>query len=312
VGVAAAVRLLTVHGAKGLEAPVVLLLDTDAGPPRPETMGVLVDWPGEQATPRRFSFLASETRPPGCHTAAMAEELAARQREELNALYVAMTRAQRELVVSSVEPRSAAATPSWWQRLEPLCQPAEVPADARDGATPAVHAPVMLSVVPAGPARRPDEATVSRNERTPASRFGELVHRLLELQGAGGLPDGVALVRLGRSFGVQPQEQQAALAMAHRIAAGEGAWLWNPVHVVWQADEVELTDRGEVLRLDRLVRRRDGTWWVVDYKSASRPERDAALQAQLRRYAAAVARLNPGAGVRAAFLTGEGRLVPID
>jgi ATP-dependent helicase/nuclease subunit A len=66
-----------------------------------------------------------------------------------------------------------------------------------------------------------------------------------------------------------------------------------------------------VLRLDRLVRRRDGAWWVIDYKSAARPERDATLQAQLRRYMEAVAGLHPGTDVRAAFLTGEGRLVPI-
>ena len=40
-----AVRLLTIHGAKGLEAHTVLMLDTDAPPSRPDTMGVLVDWP---------------------------------------------------------------------------------------------------------------------------------------------------------------------------------------------------------------------------------------------------------------------------
>jgi ATP-dependent helicase/nuclease subunit A len=44
-----AVQLLTVHGAKGLEAPCVLLLDTDAKPSNPPTMGVLIDWPGAQA-----------------------------------------------------------------------------------------------------------------------------------------------------------------------------------------------------------------------------------------------------------------------
>ena len=44
---AGAVRLLTIHGAKGLEAHTVLILDTEAQPPRPESMGVLVDWPGE-------------------------------------------------------------------------------------------------------------------------------------------------------------------------------------------------------------------------------------------------------------------------
>ncbi|WP_296444610.1 UvrD-helicase domain-containing protein, partial [Rhodoferax sp. UBA5149] len=40
-----AVRLLTIHGAKGLEAQAVLLLDTDTPERNAETMGVLVDWP---------------------------------------------------------------------------------------------------------------------------------------------------------------------------------------------------------------------------------------------------------------------------
>ncbi|MEO5671314.1 MAG: UvrD-helicase domain-containing protein, partial [Ramlibacter sp.] len=49
-----AVRLLTVHGAKGLEAPVVLMLDTDGTLPPTETMGVVVEWPGQAPAPRRF------------------------------------------------------------------------------------------------------------------------------------------------------------------------------------------------------------------------------------------------------------------
>jgi ATP-dependent helicase/nuclease subunit A len=98
------VRLLTVHGAKGLEAPLVLLLDTDGPPARPESMGALCEWPGEAPAPWRFAFLASETRPPACSAEALAVEQAARAREELNALYVAMTRAERQLVISSVVP----------------------------------------------------------------------------------------------------------------------------------------------------------------------------------------------------------------
>ncbi|MFY8044098.1 MAG: 3'-5' exonuclease, partial [Rhodoferax sp.] len=113
-----AVRLLTIHGAKGLEAPLVLMLDTDAEAPKTETMGVLVDWPGEHAYPRRFIFLASETRPPACALETLAMEQAARKREELNALYVALTRTQRTLVLSSMEPHREHPG-SWWQRLHP-------------------------------------------------------------------------------------------------------------------------------------------------------------------------------------------------
>jgi ATP-dependent helicase/nuclease subunit A len=53
--------------------------------------------------------------------------------------------------------------------------------------------------------------------------------------------------------------------------------------------EVAVTDRGELLRIDRLVQVKvSGDWWVLDYKSAARPEADPALMAQL--HAIAVSR----------------------
>jgi len=125
------------------------------------------------------------------------------------------------------------------------------------------------------------------------------------------VPSATALVRLARAQGLDGDQLAQARAMAARILAGEGAWTWNPAEVAWAGDEVELVHAGDVLRLDRLVRRHDGHWWVLDHKSAAHPERDPALQAQLRRYAQAVQELHPGEPVTAAFLTGEGRLVRV-
>ncbi|HEY1228311.1 MAG TPA: 3'-5' exonuclease, partial [Ramlibacter sp.] len=304
-----AVRLLTVHGAKGLEARVVLLLDTDAAPARPESMGVLVDWPGESSRPHRFTFLASESRPPACNAQALAAEQEARGREELNALYVAMTRARRELVISSVQPRTASAD-SWWQRLAPLCQPAdEVELPEAVVAHEAAH--VSLPVVPT-PELPTAAAAKRRDEGSAASHFGEAVHRLLEWHGAGMQPAAAALARLARAHGLDDAQLAQARAMAARIVAGEGAWVWDAAQVAWAGDEVELVHQGEVLRLDRLVRHRDGSWWVLDHKSAAHPERDATLLAQLRRYVQAITQLHPGEPVQGAFLTGEGRLVRLD
>ncbi len=112
-----AIRLLTIHGAKGLEADVVIILDTDATPTPAASMRVLVDWPGETATPTSFVFLASESRPAPSAAAAFDVEKQARLREELNALYVAMTRAREQLVISSSQPRHANVE-SWWQRMQ--------------------------------------------------------------------------------------------------------------------------------------------------------------------------------------------------
>jgi ATP-dependent helicase/nuclease subunit A len=119
-----AVQLLTVHGAKGLEADTVLMLDCDAAPPRAQTMGVLVEWKGSDSAPTRFVFLASEKTPPACAASLLEEEQRARHREELNGLYVATTRARERLVLSSVKP-ARANEGSWWARLESACEPTE-------------------------------------------------------------------------------------------------------------------------------------------------------------------------------------------
>ena len=80
----------------------------------------------------------------------------------------------------------------------------------------------------------------------------------------------------------------------------------------WHGNEVPLHHEGELLRLDRLVRRAGtGEWWVLDYKAATRPEQQDELIGQLRRYRAAVQAACPGAPVQAAFLTGRGRLVVV-
>ena len=86
----------------------MLLLDTDGEGKRRRIMGVLVDWPGQDAHPRRLVFLARADRaarlrwPPagGRHRS---------EREELNALYVALTRARQTLVISSPQPHADSA-----------------------------------------------------------------------------------------------------------------------------------------------------------------------------------------------------------
>ena len=309
-----AVQLLTVHGAKGLEAPLVLLLDTDGAPSRPETMGVVVEWPGEAPAPWRFAFLASESRPPACSAEALAVEHAARRREELNALYVAMTRARQRLVLSSVEPY-VAADRSWWQRLSPLAEPVgAVPAGEHE-AQPR-DTSIVLPVVPVpqhAAAAAAEPAVPQAHPDSAAAVFGRAVHRLLERwspAAAGRWPQ-THLPAVAREFALEAGAAREVQAMAERILHGEGAWAWDPAAIEWQGNEVELVHQGELLRLDRLVRRRGGPWWVLDYKSAARPQAEEALTAQLQRYREAVRALHGGAEVRAAFLTGQGRLVSL-
>ena len=142
------------------------------------------------------------------------------------------------------------------------------------------------------------------------------MHWLLEhgMVDASDAPDGAPalLARAAREFDLPPDAIRQAAAMARRIRTGDGAWAWDAAVIDWQGNEVTLLHGGDTLRLDRLVRRRDtGEWWVLDCKSADRPEDQPGLVAQLNRYREAVQYANPGAAVRVAFLTGEGRVVEV-
>jgi ATP-dependent helicase/nuclease subunit A len=329
--VAGAVRLLTIHGAKGLEADVVLLLDTDTATRKSDTMGVLVDWPGESPEPVKFIFLASEAKPPACALAVLQAETTERQREELNALYVAMTRARKTLAVSCIEPYRAPES-SWWQRLSPLVQEASRSTQAVDLVVPetgllkSTLAPVFciksLPIMPetvtgqaqaaikSGVIKLPDSAseTPPDDENSSASRVGKAMHRLLEW-GAANAQNAAAAAR---EFELSAGQGAEAAAMAQRILQGEGAWVFSHELLSWQGNEVELMYQGEPLRIDRLVQRKDsGVWWVLDFKSGAAPQDDPALIEQLCSYRDAVQAIYPSATIKAAFLTGQGKCITL-
>ena len=161
-----AVRLLTVHGAKGLEADTVLLLDADPEKPGNELCSLLIDWPVEAAAPLRCAFVYNESQIPPSLQDLYAREEAARRRESLNVLYVAMTRARRRLAFSATEAYAAGSGTTWWQRLEQAV-PDELPLpEARTMALGGVPAPLP-------PARAAPPSVVASGRRRP-NRSGVL------------------------------------------------------------------------------------------------------------------------------------------
>ena len=216
-------------------------------------------------------------------------------------------------MISSVAP-AGGQVGTWWQRLLPCATPLPAPSPAHALQSGAEPGRFTLRTVPgSGQPARLQWRQAAAPEGSGAARLGEAMHRLLETWRDGAVPEGAALREVQRLFALDAVAAQQAAAMARRILEGEGAWAWDPAQVDWHGNEVELHHEGELLRLDRLVRRRDtGEWWVLDFKSAAAPERQPELLAQMRRYCEAVAAAHSGSGarVRAAFLTAQGRLVP--
>ncbi|GBD43594.1 ATP-dependent helicase/nuclease subunit A [bacterium HR40] len=110
-----AVQVLTVHGAKGLEAPIVFL--ADAGPhaePRRERLL----WASLGGNGERLPFwrLAERERPEKLAAACQAERIADTE-EDLRLLYVALTRAADRLYITGWKPRREISGVCWHEHV---------------------------------------------------------------------------------------------------------------------------------------------------------------------------------------------------
>lgn len=106
-------RVMTVHGAKGLEAPVVILADATA-PVREPRKRLLR--PADSAADDLPLFLG----PGKASAAAKATRKEAERQEHLRLLYVAATRAEEHLIVTGIDTRSKNGEfdpDCWWLRL---------------------------------------------------------------------------------------------------------------------------------------------------------------------------------------------------
>lgn len=99
------VQLLTVHAAKGLEAPVVFIADATHPPRTRRGAQALVNWPPAAAQPECFMLTGKKDELDAYSRRALARDELAEQREELNLLYVAMTRARQMLFISGSAPK---------------------------------------------------------------------------------------------------------------------------------------------------------------------------------------------------------------
>lgn len=320
-----AVQLLTVHGAKGLEARVVFLIDGEAGPARAESSSLAVAWPVQDSAPATVAFLASESRPPPSLQALLDDEREQRQREELNALYVAMTRARERLLISRTPARRAAASATWWSRLQPLAAPLAVPPEP-EASSAAVSEASLLRLPPAPPRQvrpGPDAELAHSLGQGPevvddSAALGEALHRVLEWwSGPQGLrqPLERLMAAASQMYGLDARRSERLERSVRAIlASADCAPFFAAATLRWAGNEVPVSWQGQDMRIDRLVCRDEpgegaAVWWVLDYKLNPAPHTQAEYLAQLRGYRAAVQAMQPGEPVRAAFITGQGRLI---
>lgn len=203
------IRIMTVHGAKGLEGEIVILPDTDDRRPRPER-AILVD-------ERGLAFPAppkDDSVPPA---SGLIEARKRREEEEaLRLLYVALTRARSQLIVAAAGKASAE---SWHGLVAAAMQEMGARADAEGHLV--LQSPHWPG--PQGPAVGPDSAVTETipawmTQAVPTPLGGRRVLSPSDLGGAKVVPGAV------EDAGAKARGTALHLLLQHLPGRAEARW----------------------------------------------------------------------------------------
>lgn len=340
------VRVMTVHGAKGLEAPVVILPDTTsrAKAQGPSLMSVTLE-DGSEAW-----LMCPGSSKEDCEASRAARDArqARADAETLRLLYVALTRARDRIVImgkGSARTKAGFDEGSWWDVLTRTFDGLEgkvrtVGALRRYGADPGrlppqdaapvgrVIAPdwTRISLSPDPAARIASPSKMDEVLRIPSPsplatgsgglgrfRRGDLIHRLLERLPDVPLEDRPAIAEhlLSRERDLSEDQRAEMIESALTVLAHP---LFAPVFGAGSRPEVALTGQVDGVtvsgRMDRLVVTPEGVL-VVDYKTnrpaPSRIENaDPAYVLQLAVYVSILRQMYPDRPVEAALVWTDG------
>lgn len=298
-----AVRIYTVHESKGLEAPIVWLLDANAEKNSRDGSDVLVDWPTHAPQPLHFSLYADQASR-GRKRAPLFEQDAAQQaREEMNLLYVAMTRAQQALLVSGNGKGKENRSLSWYERiaavvgdqhnpLRGLFLGASTESGGGDAAMPDVPARVAIG--------RRTACNTAEQQR------GIWLHALL--QHLTGEPPVTDRNELQQRCAIPPADMAVLWPQVQDLLSSSPLQRYfDPRQYRHACNEMPYVDAaGELKRIDRLVEFDDEVW-ILDYKTGEAAD-PARYRAQMGEYRAAMQAVYVGKPVRCALLFADGIL----
>lgn len=330
------VRIMTVHGSKGLEAPVVILADTVNVPNTgKERIYSLVNAAGLQLPVLSFSSTLSAADRLEEAKAAKLNKLLA---EYNRLLYVALTRARDELhIFGTASKKGDVKKGSWYDTiaqalraagaveegeqlvlrdaipatLGPLSVEKEVWSEPLPSWATTAPAAVELTIHSLAPSslEQPQTKPYAAKQSKGARERGVRIHRVLELLSASS--DAAIITRLVHHIAPDwsADEQRAVIEMVSMLHMQE-AWLWQNPH--WPEVNVAgvITHQGAQIpvggQIDMLVETADAMV-ILDYKTGSHVPKAASEVSvnyllQLKIYDALLRQIYPHKSIRCAIL----------
>ena len=326
------VRVMTVHGAKGLEADVVFLADIGSGSQRSRGNAIVPLEHGEDGAV--LTVVPPKEDRPGPLAAVCDAREEADRHEHHRLLYVGMTRAERHLVVCGAYGKQAPSdTADTWHKAvlaglaeaaeerpggpletyhawrNPRADPSPAAGSAADEPPAPIEPPAWLyspapplpvppePIVPSAAHEEPHAISVPGSRALPAAAYGSLVHALVERGG-----DHAALAaEARRRYPALGEDEIAAIAgeahAALTLPELGGGGVHSEITLFGDVVMENGTVRRALARIDRIETGRETL--IVDYKTDREVPVDAAhapsgYARQLAIYRALASAILPG------------------
>jgi ATP-dependent helicase/nuclease subunit A len=351
MGMSDAVKILTVHGSKGLESPIVMLIDMKTKANKTEGLNAwFIDWQPDEPTPSHVSWVGKKEITGAWRAERFAANRERAEREKLNLCYVAMTRARQVLLVSAAQVvqevdetevsesfdkssglfeylnesitslppnRTLSQSPKDWQSLVESWMDF-VSIDSALNHKPVADVKVntwsdipLLEV----PNHEIESEVISKElnvQDAEAAALGSAWHGVLEYATE---HDGALLAvrEIVARFGVTFAQAGSARALAEHILSLPELQLWFDARHYDEADNEMsvMAPSGQMRRIDRWVRRANELT-IIDYKLDWHDEDLMLYRAQVLEYVAWMQSLYPKCRVKGVLLNSKGRVLMVE
>ncbi|MES2046985.1 MAG: UvrD-helicase domain-containing protein [Pseudomonadota bacterium] len=308
-----AVRILTIHSAKGLEAEIVVMLDSNHSEAAKDQTGILCQWPLQKNEKKHFSVFGRKDQRGAARDALFALEEAQAKQENWNMLYVAVTRAKQLLILSGVASDKSAdvdgvSKEGWYARFGMLDE--VLLSDDSYASDELAEECFAMPLFCPPDLRLPEIELIAQS--SPEQLEGIALHALMErlTNQVQCWPLRVPEIEAITAW-LPCSSSTAATIRQHAMNILGNKQLeqyFNPARFTYARNEMDILYQQMLVRLDRVVVLENEVW-VLDYKRQLLASERDAYQEQLKGYSDALMSIFSGKKIRAALILSNGALI---